>query len=325
MSIDRAGLALAEMSARELGPWLAVALVPVAAWVAWRIGAFRPRSVAGPERFDAKLESPAALWLSALFGFVAWIGSQAVYAQAMHGPELDAMRRAAASQDDDAPTTRPEASILQPRETIVLAIGSQALGLAVLLLTDVRLLRPGGLTRLGLTRAQSPPRTVRLALIGAIIALPLTWLVAMLTEWTWRRVGFRPPEDHQMIRMLRESPPVDLKLLVTVSAAVCAPIFEEVLFRGHLQTALSALIGSTVRQADPSSREAGSLAWPRWAAIAVTAMAFALVHEAGWMVPPLFVLAVCLGYAYERTGNLWVPIVMHALFNAASVTVVLMS
>ena len=41
------------------------------------------------------------------------------------------------------------------------------------------------------------------------------------------------------------------------------------------------------------------------------------------MMPPLFVLAVCFGYVYERTGKLWVPIVMHALFNAVSITIAL--
>ena len=32
-------------------------------------------------------------------------------------------------------------------------------------------------------------------------------------------------------------------------------------------------------------------------------------------MPPIFLLALCLGYAYERTGNLWTTITMHALFN----------
>jgi membrane protease YdiL (CAAX protease family) len=32
-------------------------------------------------------------------------------------------------------------------------------------------------------------------------------------------------------------------------------------------------------------------------------------------VPPIFVLALCLGFAYERTGSLWVTMSIHALFN----------
>ena len=51
-------------------------------------------------------------------------------------------------------------------------------------------------------------------------------------------------------------------------------------------------------------------AWIRWVAICVAAFLFAIIHEAGWMMPPLFVLAVCFGYVYERTGKLSVPIVL---------------
>jgi membrane protease YdiL (CAAX protease family) len=32
------------------------------------------------------------------------------------------------------------------------------------------------------------------------------------------------------------------------------------------------------------------------------------------------VLAICLGYAYERTGNLYLPILLHLLFNALQIT-----
>jgi membrane protease YdiL (CAAX protease family) len=46
----------------------------------------------------------------------------------------------------------------------------------------------------------------------------------------------------------------------------------------------------------------------------LTAALFAGVHPL-WTVPPIFCLAVCLGFAYERTGNLWVPVVMHSTFN----------
>jgi len=32
----------------------------------------------------------------------------------------------------------------------------------------------------------------------------------------------------------------------------------------------------------------------------------------------LFVFGLGLGWAYERTGRLWAPIAMHALFNAGN-------
>jgi hypothetical protein len=57
--------------------------------------------------------------------------------------------------------------------------------------------------------------------------------------------------------------------------------------------------------------------WASWVAILATSALFALVHPT-WTWPAIFLLAVCLGYAYERTGNLWVPVVIHAAFNATS-------
>ena len=39
---------------------------------------------------------------------------------------------------------------------------------------------------------------------------------------------------------------------------------------------------------------------------------------AGTVVIGLFVLALGLGWAYEKTGRLLTPIVMHALFNAGN-------
>jgi membrane protease YdiL (CAAX protease family) len=43
---------------------------------------------------------------------------------------------------------------------------------------------------------------------------------------------------------------------------------------------------------------------------------FAAVHGQVAFFPPLFVLAIGLGYLYERTGNLWATICAHSLFNA---------
>ena len=60
----------------------------------------------------------------------------------------------------------------------------------------------------------------------------------------------------------------------------------------------------------------------RWQAVLLTSLAFALFHPL-WMAPLIFVLAICLGYAYERTGNLWVTIAMHAIFNTCNTLIFL--
>jgi membrane protease YdiL (CAAX protease family) len=58
--------------------------------------------------------------------------------------------------------------------------------------------------------------------------------------------------------------------------------------------------------------------------VVLTSVLFALVHPA-WSIPPIFLLSICLGYAYERTGNLWTVITMHALFNSISTVLFLSS
>ena len=61
----------------------------------------------------------------------------------------------------------------------------------------------------------------------------------------------------------------------------------------------------------------------RFFAAVATSMAFAVVHQNVLTLAPLFVLAMCFTLAYELTGCLWVPIVMHALFNGGQVALIL--
>ncbi|MGB7157161.1 MAG: CPBP family intramembrane glutamic endopeptidase, partial [Tepidisphaeraceae bacterium] len=58
--------------------------------------------------------------------------------------------------------------------------------------------------------------------------------------------------------------------------------------------------------------------------IAVASFVFAVLHPA-WTWPLIFVLAVGMGYAYERTGNLWVPVFIHLFFNTINTVVTLLS
>ena len=112
------------------------------------------------------------------------------------------------------------------------------------------------------------------------------------------------------------------------------------MLRGALQTGLSWLFAGGLAQsryrvdlgspaADPAPGAQVTVApmpglpahWPgaraRWAAILISSFLFALLHQP-WMIQlPIFLLALALGYLYERTGNLWSCIFMHMFFNAA--------
>ncbi|SDH98567.1 type II CAAX endopeptidase family protein [Janthinobacterium sp. YR213] len=78
---------------------------------------------------------------------------------------------------------------------------------------------------------------------------------------------------------------------------LAAPLCEEFIFRGLLQGGLRRSL-------------------PAWQAIGIAAALFALVHPPAAMLP-VFVLGLCTGIAYERSGALLAPMLTHALYNAA--------
>jgi membrane protease YdiL (CAAX protease family) len=89
-----------------------------------------------------------------------------------------------------------------------------------------------------------------------------------------------------------------------VMAIIVAPVAEEVIFRGYLYP-----IGK--RYAGP------------FFAMVLTSLLFAALHGHAASLPALFTLAMCLGLAYEKTGTLLVPLIMHAVFNAISVAAIM--
>ncbi len=96
------------------------------------------------------------------------------------------------------------------------------------------------------------------------------------------------------------------KVAIVVSTVVLAPLCEELLFRGLLQSMLR-------RWASPA------------VTIAISATLFGLVHVADQPqnTPSLIALGIALGIAYERSGRLWTSIGIHALFNACFIGITL--
>lgn len=91
--------------------------------------------------------------------------------------------------------------------------------------------------------------------------------------------------------------------LAGIIAVVVAPIVEEVIFRGILHRALADRFGV-------------------WVGAIVSSALFALIHVEVLLSQPfglvgLFVVGFVLALAYHWTGNLLVPILGHAVFNAA--------
>jgi uncharacterized protein len=85
-------------------------------------------------------------------------------------------------------------------------------------------------------------------------------------------------------------------LAMFLAIAVAAPLVEELLFRGLLQTALAKYV-------------------PVWAAIIVSSLLFALVHGQPYAIPALMSLSIAFGYLYHRTGSLRTNIILHMANN----------
>ena len=140
-------------------------------------------------------------------------------------------------------------------------------------------------------------------------------------------------QQHQELELITEYSQLPLRILIVVVAVVIAPLLEETLFRGLFQTMLRSYLDARclildTRRESPST--AGSRSNPpsagenresrkAWLAIAISSGLFTVVHANAGHWPALFVLGLCLGYSYEKSGSLFRPIFIHSLFNAASI------
>ncbi len=240
------------------------------------IGVFRKGSVNGPARLTERSDTAYAGMVTIL-GLIVWFGGSVVL--------LGLFPQPAAGES--------AMSTLQPFHIGLLAVLPPMAAFFTMLIADIA----GGapLPRLlGYTADKIPPGLWKGA-IGFAVIMPLMIVAMYALTLFYQLIGYEHPKAHQYLAAL-DAAPLLAKLLILCGATIAAPLFEEMLFRGHIQSMATRAIGKP------------------WVAIFITATLFAVIHEA-WSAPPILLLAIALGYAYERTGNLWVPIVMHALFN----------
>ncbi|OBV39121.1 CPBP family intramembrane glutamic endopeptidase [Janthinobacterium psychrotolerans] len=86
-------------------------------------------------------------------------------------------------------------------------------------------------------------------------------------------------------------------LWLSALAVLAAPLCEEFIFRGLIQGGLRRSL-------------------PAWQALIIGAAIFAIVHPPAAMLP-VFVLGLCTGWTYEKSGALLAPMLVHASYNAA--------
>lgn len=150
----------------------------------------------------------------------------------------------------------------------------------------------------------SPAKAV-LAGIGVFCIARAAFVpVAFLWDLFLKFVRIDAPEQN-LIGLFRDEPSVMRVVMMTLIAVVVVPIAEEMAFRGglfgYIRTRTQRLI-----------------------ALIIPSFVFALVHGNLRTFPLLFLFAVILSIAYERTGRLSVPIIAHALLNLSTIALILL-
>lgn len=80
---------------------------------------------------------------------------------------------------------------------------------------------------------------------------------------------------------------------------IAAPVFEEVLFRGFIQTELMR-------------------GFPSPAAIVISSLIFAVFHGNLFQSTFVFFVGLCLGFCFYKTGSLLTSIILHIIFNSSA-------
>jgi membrane protease YdiL (CAAX protease family) len=261
--------------------WLLVAGA-AALTAAIAILASRRTKILGPSRLSPG-ESSADLWRMVGFALATWAFC-ILGVQFLHQIKM-------AHQG----TTNP--SSLSEGETVVYSGATELVPFAMILIAT-KFTRPDGIRQTGIDFRRLPTGVIA-GICAIAIVLPLIIYVDGFTEWAlehWKKAH----PAHELLEVLKSNPPKWLQIADVVSAGVVAPLAEEMFFRGILQTLFRNIFNNS------------------WLAIILSSASFAMVHH--WYTwPQIFFLGFCLGYAYERTGNLWMSITMHAAFNLTSI------
>jgi membrane protease YdiL (CAAX protease family) len=166
------------------------------------------------------------------------------------------------------------------------------------------------------------------AFVNLLTIWPLMMAAIILTISLGKRIYGQEYQiqQHQELELIMEHSQLPLRILIAVVAIVIAPVLEEMLFRGLVQTMIRSYLvarcPSLVARGTGHEKRATDINGA-WLAILISSGLFAIVHANPGHWPALFVLAVCLGYSYEKSGSLFRPIFIHSLFNAASIIAVL--
>jgi CAAX protease family protein len=149
----------------------------------------------------------------------------------------------------------------------------------------------GGFSKIGFFRTA----------ITAGVFILFAWPMILLADIATQRMLPGAPPQQPIIEMFNASSTLEKRIIIIVLAVSLAPLAEEFIFRFFIYGVMKRYLGKFV-------------------AVVASALLFAAVHAHLPSFAPLFVLGTCFAVAYEWSGSILVPMTMHALFNAVTLT-----
>ena len=130
---------------------------------------------------------------------------------------------------------------------------------------------------------------------GYCAALPIVVVVSLINQQLWQGQGGSNP----LLQLALESRDGVALGIFFFTAAIAAPFFEEILFRGFLLPSLTRYL-------------------PVWGSILISSLLFAIAHLSLSEILPLTALGIVLGVVYTRSRNLLAPMLLHSLWNSGT-------
>lgn len=136
-----------------------------------------------------------------------------------------------------------------------------------------------------------------------LLTLPLIILAGFIINLISSYYGITP-DIQDVVRWVLEERSLFILISLVLFGIIIAPVIEEIIFRGFLQTTLRNSFGGRY-------------------AIVISAALFAGVHMDLFAFLQIFILGMLLGYLYERTQTLAASIIVHVLHNSLTLVFLL--
>jgi uncharacterized protein len=131
-----------------------------------------------------------------------------------------------------------------------------------------------------------------------LIVLPVIIIAGVVVDFVLRMFGIAPEQQDIINKILNEDS-FGVLAFMFFFGMLAAPVVEELLFRGFLQSAVRTVFG-------------------KLKAILISGFLFALIHLNAHVFLQIFILGLLLAYLFEKTGSLIAPITVHICHNTAT-------